>query len=123
MLEKYLKSFSKRSLLQILIFSYVILFVWSMVVNYIDLVALRIDGINPGFIEYWSEMITYQVVTSPIIIFIITGIIPSILVLLKQNKFIARLAATVWYFSILVIGVYAIAMKYQFHIGRGAFGI
>jgi membrane protease YdiL (CAAX protease family) len=123
MLERYFDRLSKKDLLRILLFSYVILFVWSMVVNYIDLKALRNDGITPGFIEYWSEMITYQVLTSPIIIFVITGIIPSILVMFSRSKSNVKSAKILWYLFILAIGILAIANKYQFHLARGSFGI
>jgi hypothetical protein len=123
MLEKYFDSLSKLSLLRILLFSYVILIIWSVVVNYFDLMALRNDGINPGFIEYWSEMITYQVITSPIIIFFITGIIPSIMVLFSQRKLVSIIAKIIWCFFILAVGILAINSKYQFHLARGSFGI
>jgi hypothetical protein len=121
--KNYYECLGRRRLVNTLVFSYLFFFLWVVIVNYIDLVALRHEGIYPEFAAYWSELISIMLIFSPIIIYAVTGLIPSLIVFVRPSNLNAKISTTLWNLSVIGVGVYGVVSKYLFHLERGSFGI
>ena len=111
-------AFGQRTLFGILCFSYFIFIVWSLANSYIGLLALRSDGIYPPAFEYWTSELNYQYFTSPLLIYVICGLIPFIIMMTGNSKVKRWFAITFWCLCFVVLGVQAVSQILAFHAGR-----
>ena len=113
-LRKGFSKVSKQSLLKLWVLSLLCFCIWSVSWAVMTYFALKDDGISPNLKEYILSYLDHRYITTTTLVFVFSGIIPSlILVFTDKVKFI-KLSKMLWATQIIGVSVFAILSKAMF---------
>ena len=113
-LRKGFSKVSKQSLFKLWGLSFLCFCIWSVSWAVMTYFALKDDGISPNLKEYILSYLDHRYITTTTLVFVFSGIIPSlILVFTDKVKFI-KLSKMLWATQIIGVSVFAILSKAMF---------
>ena len=116
-IKKGLSKISRQSLLRLWILSFLCFCIWSISWAIMTYFALLDDGISPDLVEYALTYIDHRYITTTTLMFLFSGIIPTLILLFSNKDILTNFAKGLWAAQIIGISLYAIWSKAMFFYG------